>query len=69
MDTKDAQGMREEYKASRALRLRLKELCEEEIANSYELSQSQYDCPNWQMKQADSVGYKRALEKIISLIL
>jgi len=50
------------------LRQRLKEICQKEMEGSYDLSKSQYDCPNWQMLQADSVGYRRALDKILRLI-
>ena len=56
------------WAASGVLRNRLIELCEDEIKGSYQLSKSQYDSPNWQLLQADSVGYRRALEKVISLI-
>jgi hypothetical protein len=56
------------WAASGVLRNRLKEMCEDEIRGSYQVSKSQYDNPNWQLLQADSVGYRRALEKVISLI-
>lgn len=67
-DSVEAKDIKMDFLSAVILRNRLKELCLEEIANSYNLSKSQYDSPNWQMLQADAVGYKRAMEKIISLI-
>ena len=32
------------------------------------LSSEGYDCPNWALKQADSVGYRRAIAEIISIL-
>lgn len=68
LDEKSAEEIRLDFKSSKLLRGRLIELCKEGISSSYELSRSQYDCPNWQMLQADSIGYRRAMEKIISLL-
>ena len=56
------------FRSSKLIRRRLSELCEHKIEGSYRLSRAEYDCPNWTLLQADSVGYKRALEEIISLI-
>lgn len=30
--------------------------------------ESSYDSPNWALKQADAVGYERALQEIISIL-
>ncbi len=67
-DAHKAQRIEDAFKASSVLRQRLKEICQKEMDGSYDLSKSQYDCPNWQMLQADSVGYRRALDKILRLI-
>lgn len=67
-DGSEALDIESSFKSSTVLRKRLKELCEKEINSAYQLDRSQYDSPNWQMLQADSVGYRRAMEKIISLI-
>ena len=40
----------------------------EEEASKVGRSKVGYDCPNWAFKQADLVGYTRALNDIISLI-
>lgn len=56
------------FKASTVLRRRLEQLCNNKIDSSYKLGRSEYDCPNWHLLQADSVGYRRAMEEIISLI-
>lgn len=63
-----AKVMKAEFKASAILRERLSEIVEERISSSFEVTRSQYDCPNWQFKQADSAGYKRALQEILSLV-
>lgn len=68
LDERDAQEIELSFKASARLRKRLIEICEKEAKNAYQLSRDQYDSPNWQMLQADSIGYRRALEKIISII-
>lgn len=63
-----AKVMKGEFLAALHLRRRLSELCDVKIKNSYVLSKDQYDCPNWQYQQADSVGYRRAIEEILSLL-
>lgn len=45
---------------------RLSEICYNMVKDS-ETSQSDYDCPNWALKQADKTGYRRALKEIASL--
>jgi hypothetical protein len=56
------------FKSSPVLRKRLTEMCKKKSESSYRLSPDEYDCVNWTLKQADSVGYRRALEEIISLL-
>lgn len=66
---KDAsEALASDFRSSALLRERLAEICKEEMEGSYELSKSQYDCPNWQMLQADAIGYRRAMSKMISLL-
>lgn len=45
---------------------RLSEICYNMVRESENLS-NDYDSPNWALRQADSVGYKRALSRIIKL--
>lgn len=45
---------------------RLSEICYNMVKDS-ETNQSDYDCPNWALKHADRIGYRRALKEIISL--
>jgi len=56
------------FASSNLIRSRLEEMIQQRIGASYKLSRAEYDCPNWTLLQADSVGYRRALEEIISLI-
>lgn len=52
------------------LRQRAIQLIEEKIKTSRgaSIASSAYDNPNWAYKQADQVGYERALEEIISIL-
>lgn len=45
---------------------RLREICYNMI-NESEKSNNDYDSPNWALKTADSVGYRRALEAVMLL--
>ena len=67
----DAQGeadVKASFKSSTVIRSRLSELCVEKAAASLTTNKDQYDCPNWCYQQADNVGYRRALNEIISLL-
>jgi len=58
------------FKGSLVLRKRLQVLLdakEKEFERS-SISKDGYDSPNWAYKQADLVGYKRALSEINSLL-
>lgn len=50
-------------------RERAKFLLQEKIDTSRQknTSEAAYDNPNWALKQADAVGYERAMQEIISL--
>ena len=58
------------FKESLVMRRRLSQLLEDKIDASLSSarSKSSYDTPNWALMQADSVGYQRALQEVISLI-
>lgn len=59
-----------EYASSSNLRKRLEVLLREKQASSQKaiISKESYDSPNWAYKQADNVGYLRALEEVISIL-
>ena len=68
LDERDTLDVEDSYRASTVLRRRLEQLCLDKAAATFKLSRSDYNCPNWQMLQADAIGYNRAIEDIISLI-
>lgn len=45
---------------------KLKEICYN-MSKSTEVDSSDFDNPNWALRQADRVGYRRALKHIIML--
>lgn len=59
-----------QYNASYVIRDRLTTMLLEKIrvAQKGSLSSDAYNCPNWSLKQADNVGYQRALQEVISLL-
>lgn len=69
-DSQLEQDIRGSYAASRVIRRRLQEVLKEKIESSDRGSTlaSEYDCPNWAYRQADRVGYKRALLEVVSLL-
>lgn len=40
----------------------------QETARKANLQEGMYENPNWALKQADVIGYSRALEEVISLL-
>lgn len=58
------------YKHSPLLRGRLKGILEDKVQTEVKArySRDDYESPNWDKKQADSIGYMRALREIITLI-
>jgi hypothetical protein len=56
------------FKSSTVVRKRLSEICEEKIDSALSTNKAQYDNPNWCYQQADIIGYRRALEEIVSLL-
>ena len=65
-DAKDE--MKQAYGAATLLRKRLASLCQDKIDGAFTLNTDEYDCPNWVYKQADTIGYQRALKEVLSLI-
>jgi len=60
--------LRQAYGASSVIRKRLSLMCNKKIGGGFVLTKDDYDSPNWQYRQADAVGYRRALEEVISLL-
>lgn len=59
-----------QFKASAVIRRRLAELLKDKYATADKsrLVKDSYDSPNWAFKQADVVGYHRAISEILSLL-
>ena len=67
----DAKELMKGYFGSSALlRERMKHILEEKIRvrSSNSIALSEFDNPSWAYKQADKIGYERALLEIIELI-
>lgn len=62
--------IRIEFQTSSNLRARLVQLMQEkrEYSINQKISDTAYDSPNWAYKQADLVGYLRALDEISDLL-
>ena len=60
----------QEYAASGNLRRRLEVLIQEKQSTAQKtiIAKDGYETPNWAYKQADNIGYMRAMEEIINLI-
>jgi hypothetical protein len=61
-------AVKSSFKSGVDLRERLKALCADKIATAMTTHRNQYDSPSWPYEQADVIGYRRALEEIISLL-
>lgn len=70
MNVREREEIISSFSASSLLRDRLKQLCSEkiEVCRKDATSSDGYANPNWAFKQADAIGYERALKEIISLI-
>lgn len=74
--TKDlkTQELKDEFKASfvasAKVRQRLSAILAEKLKtnDTKRRSEEGYDSPSWSLKQADSIGYERAIEEIISIL-
>lgn len=45
---------------------RLSEICYNMVKDT-ETNNSDFDCPNWALKQAEKIGFRRALQSIATL--
>lgn len=70
LDDQSVKDVRGDYISSLVTRKRLAVLLEKKIkeADTTSLNKDGYDVANWALKQADLIGYKRALKEIINLI-
>jgi len=55
-------------KNNRFVLKRLKEILEEEMEKLGSFSNADYDSPSWAYKQADLIGQKRQLQKVLDLL-
>lgn len=68
LDEQGVADIQSSFKAATRLRARLVELCEGKSDSSLTTNKDQYESPNWCYQQADNIGYRRALNEIISLL-
>lgn len=62
--------LRKDFEHSTILRRRMVELLREKIDSRRveSISKEDYTSPSWAYKQADSIGYERAMQEVISLL-
>ena len=70
LNAQDAEEIKGLFLSSLRLRVQLIKLFEEKKASAEgeALTKEGYDSPSWAYKQADLIGYKRALSEIISIL-
>lgn len=68
LDTQLEADVKSAFKSATVVRHRLTDMCKEKIGTSLSTNKGQYDSPNWPYMQADGIGYRRALEEIMSLL-
>lgn len=56
------------FKSSTVIRRRLKEMLKRKSDSAVDLTKDGYECSSWALKQADAIGYQRALKEIVSLL-
>lgn len=63
--------IRGDFKSSLLIRKRLAVLLEDKIKSNRKsmINKEGYEVANWAFKQADGIGYERALQEVMSLIL
>jgi hypothetical protein len=71
LDEQLAKDVSGDFKSSLVTRKRLATLLEEKVKEkeNSSLSAEEYNVANWAYKQADLVGYKRAIRDVLNLIL
>lgn len=59
-----------ELKTAENVLKRLEEMLDKKLTSAIkdQMAVSQYENPNWSHKQADSIGYQRALNEVINLL-
>lgn len=67
---KEREEMKSLFAANALFRKRAQELLLEKIVSIRQKNvvETSYDSPNWALKQADAVGYERAMQEVISLL-
>ena len=70
MDKDSAQEMEQLFKGAARLRKRVIDLLNEKssTADKLSLSDAGYENPNWAYRQADIIGYRRAISELSSLL-
>ena len=68
LDEQGEADIKASFKSSTVIRARLVEICGDKSISSLTTNTNQYDSPNWCYQQADSIGYRRALSEIMSLL-
>lgn len=70
LDAQEKDEITQLFASSARLRQRLCELLEEKGASLRKRNtiEDAYNNPNWALKQADAVGYERAMQEIMSLL-
>ena len=63
-----SKDIRASFAGSLVMRKRMQEMVKEKLEKTFSTKDDDYDCPNWAYKQADGVGYRRALKEILSLL-
>jgi hypothetical protein len=68
LSAENRQNFDEMLSNSKIILDRLKEICYNMVNELETKVSNDYDNPNWALRTADSVGYKRALERVIMLL-
>lgn len=70
LELDEAAEIKGSFMGAKRLRERMKTLVKEKQTHNDKRSRSveEYESPNWTLKQADSVGYLRAMDEILSLL-
>lgn len=70
LNDEQKQLLRQDFKGSISVRIRLQKILEDKKAHSGKdaLRKDNYALSNWAYLQADSIGYERALNEVISLL-
>ncbi len=70
LEKDEAAEMRSLFTQSARVRVRLSQILSDKMdaADNASLSKDGYETANWAYKQADTVGYRRAIKEILSII-